>query len=142
MRGVPGVINLATHEVNTRDSPPIRSAPYRLPPQWKDQVKTSASRNSQNLCKPWSSPIVFVVKPGVAVHLCVDYRKQNSVAIPDPYYIPLINEILDQVVEAMYLSKLYLSKRFYQVPLDEKAIPKSAFITSFGNLNSYACLLG
>jgi len=120
MRGISGVTDLATHEVSTGDL---------LKTEIEDLVQAGIVRPSVS---PWSSPIVPVAKPGDAVGLCLDYRKLNSVTIPDSYYIPLIDDILDQVREAMYLSKLDLSKGFYQVPLDEVAIPKSAFITPLG----------
>lgn len=137
MTGKPGVTCLAEHEVDTGEAKPIRCIPYRLPPQWKEQVRNEIEELVEtgmvkHSVSPWSSPIVPVTKPGGAVRLCVDYRKLNSVTVPDPYYIPLIDEILDQVGEATFLSKLDLSKGFYQVPLAKAAQEKSAFVTPFG----------
>ena len=63
----------------------------------------------------WSSPIVPIKKPDDSIRLCIDYRKVNSVTTPDPFYMPLIDDILDNVGECKYLSKLDLSKGFYQV---------------------------
>ena len=67
---------------------------------------------------PWTSPMVPVKKRDGSIRLCIDFRKVNSVTVPDPYNMPLIEEMLDQVGEAVYLSKLDLTKDFYQIPLD------------------------
>ena len=73
-----------------------------------------------------------VRKPDGNVRLCIDYRKLNDITEPDPYYIPLISEIIDKVGEARFLSKIDLAKGFYQVPLSQDAQAKSAFTTLFG----------
>ena len=44
--------------------------------------------------------------------------------------MPLIEEMLEQVGEATYLSKLDLTKGFYQIPLQDK--DKTAFCTPWG----------
>ena len=46
--------------------------------------------------------------------------------------MPLIDDILDNVGECKYLSKLDLSKGFYQVPIKESDKDKTAFCTPFG----------
>ena len=43
---------------------------------------------------PWSSPIVPVRKPDGTICLCVDFRKLNAVTTPDPYSIPMIEDLL------------------------------------------------
>lgn len=133
----PGVTDCVTHEVNTGSAPPTRSPPYQLAEAWKSQVKQEiedlvkagilVSSKSQ-----WSNPIVPVRKPDGSVRLCADYRKLNKVTLPDPYCMPLIEELLNVVGQASYLSKLDLSKGFYQVPLSDAAREKSAIITPFG----------
>ena len=45
---------------------------------------------------------------------------------------PLIDDLLHRVGEAIYLSKLDLSKGFYQVPLEAKDMEKTAFISPAG----------
>ena len=67
---------------------------------------------------PWSSPIVPVKKPDGTIRLCIDFRKLNAVTTLDPYCMQLIEDLLDQVSDCEYLSKLDLSKGFYQIPID------------------------
>ena len=67
-----------------------------------------------------------------SIRLCVDFRKVNKVTVPDPYYIPMVGEIVDRVAGAQYLSKLDLNKGFHQVPLSEEAKQRAAIVTPFG----------
>ena len=69
---------------------------------------------------PWSSPIVPIKKPDCSIRLCIDYRKINAITTPEPFCMPLIDDILDCVDECKFLSKIYLAKGFYQVPIDPK----------------------
>ena len=66
------------------------------------------------------------------MRLCVDFRTLNAHTVPDPYYIPLVEEFIDKIDEAKYLSKLDLAKGFYQVPMAEDSRMKTAFLTPFG----------
>ena len=99
---VPGKIESEEISINTGDSPPIHSIPYRLCPTWWAEVKEEI----ELLLKgdiiepgkgPWSSPIVPVRKPDGNIRLCIDFRKLNSVTISDPFCMPLIEDLLDQV---------------------------------------------
>ena len=56
----------------------------------------------------------------------------NAVTQADPFYMPLIEEIVDQLGEAEFLSKVDLSKGFYQISVEPSDIPKTAFVTLFG----------
>ena len=79
---------------------------------------------------PWTSPIVPIVKSDGSIRMCVDYRKLNNVTVPDPYYIPIIDEL--KVAESRFLSKLDMAKGFYQVELDQDAQAKTAFVSPMG----------
>ena len=56
----------------------------------------------------------------------------NTITQPDPYCMPLVEELIARVGEAKYLSKMDLSKGFYQVPLAEEDREKTVFITTSG----------
>lgn len=68
--------------------------------------------------------------------MCTDYRKVNNITIKDSYPLPRISDILDDIGNAKYLTKIDLLKGYYQVPLTNKAKEISSFITPFG-LYSY-----
>ena len=63
----------------------------------------------------WSCPIVLVRKPDGSFHLCIDFRKLNAVTAPDPYCMPSVEDLLNQVRNCEYLSKHDLTKEFYTV---------------------------
>lgn len=44
------------------------------------------------------------------IRLCVDFRKLNAITFTDQFYIPRVDETLDKLGGAKYLSKLGLSK--------------------------------
>ena len=81
---------------------------------------------------PWASPIIPVLKKDGSIRLCIDYRKLNSVTVGDPYYMVTLDEILEKVGNSRCLSKLDLSKGFYQIGIVEEARDKTAFIMPWG----------
>ena len=82
----------------------------------------------------WGSPIVPVAKGDGGVRVCVDFRRVNKLMVKDSYHIPLVAEIVERVGKARVLSKLDLSKSFYQVKLADEARAKTAIVTQFGKL--------
>ena len=81
---------------------------------------------------PWASPIVPVPKPDGTVRVCIDYRRLNEVTKGDPYYMATLDEILERVGNSSTISKLDLSKGFYQIGVEPEDREKTAFITPFG----------
>ena len=137
LREEPGELKGDEIEINTGDSPPIRSMPSRLCPAWRAQVKDEIDQLLRGKIiepgkGPWSSPIVLVRKPDGSIRLCVDFRKLNAVTTPDPYCIPMIEDLLDQVGTSTFLSKIDLSKGFYQIPVKVADRDKTSFVTPFG----------
>ena len=81
---------------------------------------------------PWASPMVTVRKADGSARLCVDFRKINSLTRQTPFYMPRVEEVLEGVGQASFISKLDLSKGYYQVQLTEEAMPKTAFMSHRG----------
>ncbi len=82
---------------------------------------------------PWSSPIVMVPKPDGTLRFCNDFHRLNEVSEFDGYPMPRVDELLDRLGRARYISTLDLTKGYWQVPLSETAKPKTAFSTSSGH---------
>ena len=66
------------------------------------------------------------------INLCVDFRKLNLVTVDKEYYMPLIEDVLDQIKNFKYLSKVDLTKGFYQIPVKPDDRDKTGFCTSWG----------
>ena len=133
----PGRTEAAQLVIRTGDSEPVRSHPYRIPPRWKEEVKLQLDQLlALGIIEPstssWSSSLVIVTKKDGGVRTCVDFRAVNSVTEPDPYQMPLIEEILDMLASAKFISKVDLTKGFHQIPVLPSDCPKTSFCTPWG----------
>ena len=75
---------------------------------------------------------MIIKKKDDTIRLCVDYRRLNVMTQVDAYPMPRIDDILDQVGQARYITTLDLAKGYWQVPVAEEDHPKTAFITPRG----------
>nr|XP_045603076.1 uncharacterized protein LOC123761177 [Procambarus clarkii] len=137
-RDVPGLTSVLWHDVVLEEGVrPIKQHPYRLNPLKervvKDEVEYMLKHHLIALSSsPWSSPILLVPKPGKKYRFCIDYRQVNKVTVADTYPLPRVEECLNAIGKARYLTKFDLFKGYWQVPLTEKAKPISAFVTPDG----------
>ncbi|XP_063600010.1 uncharacterized protein LOC134776228 [Penaeus indicus] len=134
---VPHLCPLLEHDVETRDAKPVRQAPYRLNTEKRAFLQAEIQRLKEQgiispSLSPWASPVVLVPKSSGTYRLCVDYRKVNAVTVADSFPLPRMDDIIDDLGRARYLSKLDLLQGYYQVPLTERARPTSAFVTPAG----------
>ncbi|XP_069586606.1 uncharacterized protein, partial [Ranitomeya imitator] len=80
----------------------------------------------------WASPVVLVPKKDRTTRFCVDYRGLNAITASDAHPMPRIEELLEKLAGADYLTIMDLSRGYWQIPLSPEAQEKSAFITPFG----------
>ena len=80
----------------------------------------------------WSSPVVLVRIKDHSWRLFVDYRQLNAVTRKDAYPLPRIDDRLDALAGSVFFSTLDLLSGYWQVPLDQDAQEKSAFVTRGG----------
>ena len=141
------------HSIDTGDSRPIKQRPYRIPvhlhhvvdQQVEEMLARGLIRPSSS---PWSYPIVLAPKKDGDNRFCVDFRRLNAVTRKDAYPMPRVDEIFDKLGGARYFSTLDLASGYWQVPVNEKDIGKTAFtvgsnhyeftITPFGLTNAPA----
>ncbi len=60
---------------------------------------------------------------------CTDFRKINSVTVPDAFAQLRIDDCIDSLGAAKYITKLDLLKGYWQVPLTERTFEISAYVT-------------
>ncbi|CAF2097323.1 unnamed protein product, partial [Rotaria magnacalcarata] len=131
----PSTINIPPQSaIKTGDHPPIYSKQYSA--SYKDQdIKFQETQKLlergqiEESTSPWSSPIVLVKKKDKAMRFCIDYRRLNAITIKDPFPLPRIDEIFDQLSDAIYYTKFDFKSGYFQVPLSKVDRPKTAFST-------------
>ena len=64
--------------------------------------------------------------------ICTDFRKLNAVTKSNSFPIPRIDDCIDKIGHAKFVSKLDLLKGFWQVPFTEQAKKLSTFVTPKG----------
>ena len=129
-----GQSTMAEHTIETGDHALIRGYTRRRSPQENETIDKEVSgmleagvlRKSSSL---WTSPVVLVKKKDGTTRFCVDYRKLNAITAKDCYPLPRIEDVLEQLSEAEYISTYDLTSGYWQVPVAEKDRPKTAFNT-------------
>ena len=133
----PGQTTLAEHHIRTNNAKPVKLPPYRLPHAYREQVRKELdemldSGIIEKSTSEWASPIVLVKKKDGTLRMCVDYRRLNSVSQVDAYPMPRIDDLIDGLGQARFISTLDLTKGYWQMPVAEEDRHKTAFTTPIG----------
>lgn len=115
----------------------VNRRPYRLSPsellvvdaKIKELLDSNIIRESSS---PYASPILLVKKKDGSDRMCVDYRELNSNTVHDNYPLPLISDQIDKLSGAQYFSIIDMASGFHQLPVNEKSIKFTAFVTPNG----------
>ncbi|XP_072182212.1 uncharacterized protein [Diadema setosum] len=134
---VPGRTSVVQHDVDVGETDPIKQHPYRANPEKMQHLQSEVEYMLEhNIVEPstsaWSSPCVLVPKPDGSYRFCTDYRKVNSCTKSDCFPIPRVDDCIDRIGKASYVSKFDLLKGYWQIPLTQRAKEISAFVTSKG----------
>ena len=76
--------------------------------------------------------MVIVKKKDGGVRLCVDYRRLNPITKFDAYPMPRIEELLDKIGTARYISTMDSATGYWQVPMSDEDREKTAFSSPNG----------
>lgn len=76
---------------------------------------------------PWASPCIMIPKPDGSYRFCTNFRKVNKVTVPDSFPLPLVEDLIDRVSAAKYITTLDLCLGYWQIT--DKAKEISSFIT-------------
>ena len=81
---------------------------------------------------PFASPNVIVKKKDGADRICVDYRKLNKLTVADPEPMTTAKDLFQRLEKSKYYSYIDLSKGYWQIPVAEEEIEKTASVTLDG----------
>ncbi|XP_076029852.1 uncharacterized protein LOC143018378 [Oratosquilla oratoria] len=112
----PTVTQAIHHDVVLEDgAKPVRQTPYRLSPQ-KKRIMEKEMRQllDQGLVEPGTSP-------WASPACCIGTKTRR------------IDDLIEEVAAAKYLSELDLTKGYHQIPLTSRASEISAFVTPQGH---------
>lgn len=81
---------------------------------------------------PFSSPVVVVKKGDGTYRMCVDYRCVNACTVDLKYPMQNTKVLLERMAGKTVFGTLDLRSGFHQVPVNDEAVPLTAFATPDG----------
>lgn len=81
---------------------------------------------------PCGSPIVLVPKKDGTWRICVDFRYLNKITVKNRYPLPCIDDLLDQLKNSIYFTKLDLKSGYHQIVIAQSDIWKTSIKTKQG----------
>ena len=134
-----GCIDFVKHHIRTPNNhPPIAKRPYRKSPHVQDKIR----RHFQELkekgivrdsSSPWAFPVVGVPKGDGGERYCGDYRELNAVTIDDKFPLPRVEDCIDRMKGAKFITKLDVRWGYWHVKMNPADIEKTAVITQDGH---------
>ena len=106
---IPKRTKVVIHDVDVGDSSPCKQHPYRINAQKLLHLQKEIEYMLENdLIEPsdseWSSPCILVPKPDVSFQFCTDFCKLNAVTRSDSFPIPRIDDCIDKIGHAKFVS--------------------------------------
>ena len=79
----------------------------------------------------WAAHVVIVPKlqdgKQVGIRICIDYRKLNSVTNYDAFPLLRMEHLMENLGNAKYITKLDLTKGYWQIPLSAETKTRICF---------------
>ncbi|GFS60368.1 retrovirus-related Pol polyprotein from transposon 17.6 [Trichonephila clavipes] len=138
----PGLTNVLYHEIDTGDQGPEVSRPYRY-----DRVKQGDYHIEKMLQEgtirpiqsPYASPVFLTRKNNgllpaspEAYRFAIDYRKLNAITKYPRYPLPVIVDLITNILHTGIMSTLDLKSGYFQLAISPKDIEKTTFIIRNG----------
>ncbi|GJU75392.1 putative reverse transcriptase domain-containing protein [Tanacetum coccineum] len=117
---------------------PVAHAPYRLAPTEMKELSVQLQELLENgfirpSSSPWGAPVLFVKKKDGSFRIYIDYRELNKLTVKNPYPLPRIDDLFDQLQGSSVYSKIDLRSGYHQLRIREEDILITAFMTWYGH---------
>lgn len=107
------------HDINLQQDAPLPNIRmYRLSALENAEIKKKVremlkKRFIRPSTSPFGPPIFLVRKKDGSWRMCINYRALNKITIKNHYPLPRIDDLLDQLKETIYFSKLDLHNGYH-----------------------------
>jgi hypothetical protein len=128
-------LDVLFHHIHTQPGKKVHTRPYRIPEACQVIAKNELRemlrmRVNEPSTSEWS--IVLVHKRDGNMRLCKNFRGENVISTFDAYPMPHVDELLEHLGKAKFITTLDLTKGYWQVPVALEDRPKTAFVTPEG----------
>ncbi|GFT31022.1 retrovirus-related Pol polyprotein from transposon 297 [Trichonephila clavipes] len=139
-----GLTHVLYHAIHTDDNPPVVSRPYRYDRVKKKIIDYHVNKMLEegtiiSIQSPYTSPVVLCRKnnslspesPEV-YHFTIDNQKLDAITKYPRYPLPLIEDLITNVPHNRIMSLLDLRTGYFQLGVNPRNIPKTAFVMKSG----------
>ena len=124
-------------KIMLEDETPISRPPYRLAPKERREVDAQIDEwLEQGVIRPstsdFASNVVVARKKDGSARVCINYKPLNKVVIRERQPLPLIEDVVDQLVNVKVYSTIDLKNGFLHVPIEEESRKYTLFVTPAG----------
>jgi len=133
-----GMTHLMQHTIRVTDQTPCYQPSYRIADAMRepvcDELRDMERRGiiEYDPHATWNSPLVIVKKPCGGLRLCNNFIQLNKRTVAEPYIMTNTMELLNKVAGAKYLTRLDMTKAYWQLKVDPQSQRYTSFQTPFG----------
>ncbi|GFY32887.1 retrovirus-related Pol polyprotein from transposon 412 [Trichonephila clavipes] len=143
----PGTTHLMRMDIELISDKPIKTKPYRMSPRQinilRKEIKRLLELGEIEIGQSdYTSPLILVESPNKDPRPCVDYRRLNEITRAEFFPLPNMEEIVEKVSAAPYVTVMDFSKGYFQIPLTRRAQRYAAFVTPFGTYTPKKMMFG
>uniref|UniRef100_A0AAX7U441 Gypsy retrotransposon integrase-like protein 1 n=1 Tax=Astatotilapia calliptera TaxID=8154 RepID=A0AAX7U441_ASTCA len=133
----PGGTDVIEHDIILKDGASVRRMSYRIPERLLTSLRKEVDLMlSLGIIEPskseWCNPVVLVPKKDSSLWFCIDFKYLNAISKFDSYPTPRVDDLIERLGKAQYLTTLDLCKGYWQVPLTQRSRELTAFRTPWG----------
>ncbi|KAF7278403.1 hypothetical protein GWI33_008441 [Rhynchophorus ferrugineus] len=132
-----GVTDIIEFQINLTSKEPVFYKPYRISEREKEIIREKVNELLDNDIvreskSSYASPEILVKKKNNDYRLAIDYRKLNRITVKDRYPLPNIEDHIARLKRYKYFCVLDMTQGYYQIPVAESSVDKTALITPDG----------